>query len=98
MLSLPALIINLVKVNPDTRQKGISTINVYIIEVNKDGVSPALNSTLERNNIRTIDIIGLKAKTRFILRISFSVDLLAIEAPIADPISHDPRNDPEISS
>ena len=43
-------------------------------------------------------MIGLIEKTRFIFRTSFSVDLPEIDDPIADPISHDPKKEPVISS
>ena len=43
-------------------------------------------------------MIGLKEKIRFIFGMSFNVDLPANVAPIAEPMSHDPKNEPIISS
>ena len=43
-------------------------------------------------------MIGLIEKTRLIFRMSISVDLPEREDPIADPISHDPKNEPVINS
>jgi hypothetical protein len=86
------------KVNPDARQKGIRTSNVKIIAARDEGVSPGLKNTRDRMSINIREIIGLTEKTRFIFLMSFSVDLPAKEDPTADPISHDPKKEPVMSS
>jgi hypothetical protein len=89
---------SLIKVNPDSRQKGSSTINVKIMLARNEGVSPGLKKNLDMNKRSRIDIKGDSEKIRLIFLKSFIVDLAAIAEPIADPISHDPRNVPDISS
>ncbi len=79
-------------------QKGKRTRKVNIIPTKNEGVSPVFRNNLDRRNINIMETMGLSAKMRLIFPGSFKVDLPAIEAPIADAISHEPRNTPVISS
>src|SRR5664280_3142366 len=98
IFSEPATAINLMNVNPDIRQKGIKTRNVYIIAARNEGVSPGFRYRRDRESINAREITGPIEKYRLIFFMSFSSDFPAIEAPIAEPISHDPKNEPVISS
>ena len=93
-----ATLTSFIKVNPDNRQKGIRTINVKSMLARNEGVSPGFKKNLEMNSNRKIDITGDNEKIRLIFFRSLKVDLAAIAEPIADPISHDPRNVPDINS
>jgi hypothetical protein len=90
--------INLTKAKPEVIQKGRSTSRVKIIPVNKEGVSPGPRNIRDNSIRRNMEIKGAKEKMRLILLISFIADLPAKDAPIADPISHEPRNIPAINS
>jgi hypothetical protein len=73
-------------------------MNVYIIAAKNEGVSPGFKNTLDRKSISNSDTSGLREKNRFMRRMSFNRDLPARDAPIEDPISHEPRKEPDISS
>jgi hypothetical protein len=93
-----AMEINLIKVKPDVTQKGINTINVKMMLIKNEGVSPVSNKKTDKRNIRSKEIMGLNEKTRFIFLISLNSDLPANEAPIEEQISHEARYAPVISS
>jgi hypothetical protein len=90
--------ISLMKVKPETRQKGRSIRKVIIMLSITDGVTPVLRKILLRRISNAIDNSGLRANARLILRISFIDDFPPAADPIEDAISHDPRNIPATSS
>ena len=98
LFPFPAIVNSLIKVKPYTRQKGIRTRKVPMIETINDGDSPGFKNTREIKSISNSEMSGLRENIRFIFFISFSKDFPAIEAPIAEPMSHDPKNEPDISS
>jgi len=89
---------NFTKVKPDMRQKGMRTRKVNIILTRNEGVSPGCRKNRDRSKSKMIDIMGLNENSRLILRRSFKDELPAANAPIAEVISHDARNVPEVSS
>jgi hypothetical protein len=93
-----ATFISFINVKPETRQNGNNTRKVNIMDSRRDGVCPGFINSPDRRNIRKRDATGLREKIRFILFMSLSIDLLAIAAPAAEPISHEARKIPVINS
>ena len=93
-----AINISFAKVYPETQQKGSTTIKVKIMLNKNEGVSPGFNNSLAKKIKRNNEIAGLSEKIRLIFLILIIDDLPAIDAPMADPINHDARNVPVISS
>jgi hypothetical protein len=85
-------------VNPEIRQNGRSTRNVKTIPVRKEGVSPGFRKSLDNNSIRIMEKRGPVENSRLIFLISVKDDRGAKPDPAAEPISHEQRKAPAISS